>query len=426
MRLAVNYQRVDPSKGGAETYVVDLCRSLIQAGHQVDLYAESWRDDVLPPEVRAVKVEAPGPSKLARIMAFGRNSETAMARGNHDCSVGFINTWSTDVLIPQGGVHGGSLEANSKRYPAGIRRSLYLLGKRLNPKFWAYRGIEARQFDLSRGTHYVAVSRMVMGHLQRFHDVPTSRIHVIPNAIDPDRLHVDQPAEVRSRLRGELGIAPDALVGLFVGHNFWLKGLKPLLHAMAQRKASRPDAKPLTLLVCGGGSLGPFRRMVKALGLEAEVRMLGFFPEIKACFWAADFFVSPTYYDPCSLVVFEALACGLPVITTACNGAGELITNGEQGYVISAPDALAEIGSAIDQMADPARRRTMAEKARRLGREQSFDNHVARLIDLFETVAATKRSKSASGPIGVRVKARSNPSLPSGEESTQPRKERSV
>ncbi len=60
----------------------------------------------------------------------------------------------------------------------------------------------------------------------------------------------------------------------------------------------------------------------------------------------------PTYYDPCSLVVFEALACGLPVITTACNGASELMTDGREGYVITAPDALGELAAALDHMTD--------------------------------------------------------------------------
>ena len=60
MRLALNFRRVDPSRGGAETYVVDLCQRLIRAGHFVDLYAESWGEGVLPQEVRCVEVAAPG------------------------------------------------------------------------------------------------------------------------------------------------------------------------------------------------------------------------------------------------------------------------------------------------------------------------------------------------------------------------------
>jgi UDP-glucose:(heptosyl)LPS alpha-1,3-glucosyltransferase len=395
MRLALNYRHVDPSRGGAETYVVDLCQRLVRLGHAVDLYAESWREGVLPPEVRCVPVAAKGRTKLARVLAFARGSEEALADSAHDCTVGFINTWYHDVLIPQGGVHAGSLESNAKRFPAGLRRELYKLGKAANPSFWAYRAIEARQYDASRPTRYVAVSRMVMGHLQKYHHVPKHRIHVVPNAIDPGRLAVDHPGAVRCALRNKLGLAPGDLVGLFVGHNFWLKGLPPLFHALAARKHRRPDARPIKLVVCGGGSVGPFQRMARRLGIEESVHLLGYYPDVRTCYWASDFFVSPTYYDPCSLVVFEALTCGLPVITTACNGAGELMTDGQEGYVVTEPDALGELTAALDRMADDAERMRMSGHAERLGREQSLDRHVTRLVKVFEEVAATK---SRRGP----------------------------
>ena len=64
MHLALNFQRVDPTRGGAETYVVDLCHRLVQAGHRVDLFAESWREGVLPREVRCVAVAALGRNRL--------------------------------------------------------------------------------------------------------------------------------------------------------------------------------------------------------------------------------------------------------------------------------------------------------------------------------------------------------------------------
>ena len=306
-----------------------------------------------------------------------------------------INTWYHDVIIPQGGVRRGSLEANARRFPAGWRRSLYKAGKRLTPSSWVYQAIEAKQYDPARPARVVAVSEMVKGHLQRYHHVPASRIHVIPNAIDAGRLLDDQPGAVRCAFRNGQGLAPGDLVGLFVGHNFWLKGLKPLLEALALRKQRDAGGRPVKLVVCGGGSLGPFRRIVRRLGLENEVTLLGFYPDVRACYWGCDFFVSPTYYDPCSLVVFEALACGLPVITTACNGAGEVMTDGREGYVATAPDALGEIVSALDHMAIDSERLEMSGHARRLGLEQSMDRHVARLVKVFEDVAA---SKSRRGP----------------------------
>jgi UDP-glucose:(heptosyl)LPS alpha-1,3-glucosyltransferase len=231
---------------------------------------------------------------------------------------------------------------------------------------------------------------------------------VIPNAIDAGRLEVEHPGAVRCAFRNRFGLAPGDLVGLFVGHNFWLKGLKPLLIALAERREHDPRTRPVHLVVCGGGSLGPFRRLTRRLGLDSQVHLLGFYPEIRDCYWSSDFFVSPTYYDPCSLVVFEALACGLPVITTACNGAGEVMTDGREGYVITAPDALGELVSAIDHMADEDARRAMSEHAARLGAEQSMHRHVSRLIKVFEEVVASKsrRRPHVLGRSGASTRSR--------------------
>jgi UDP-glucose:(heptosyl)LPS alpha-1,3-glucosyltransferase len=394
MRLALNFQRVDPSKGGAETYVVDLCRRLASLGHAVDLIAESWNEEDLPPEVRRIPIAAPGRTRLERMIAFGRNSEEVIRDSAYDCSVGFINTWCHDLLIPQAGVQQGSVEANARRFPAGWRRALYKFGKRANPKFRAYRSIERLQYDAARKSRVVAVSRMVMGHIQKFHHVAANRIHVIPNAIDSERLTAPQPSAVRCAFRNEHGIEPGDLVALFVGHNYWLKGLKPLLEALALRTQRNPAARPITLAVCGGGRPGPVRRMVRSLGLCDRVRLLGFVDDIRPCYWGSDFFVSPTYYDPCSLVVLEALACGLPVITTACNGAGELMTDGREGFVITTPDSLGELSSALDHMADDAGRAAMSVHAGRLGGEQSLDRHVARLVKVFEEAAAANARRA--------------------------------
>src|SRR4051812_22939406 len=288
MRLAVNFQRVDPSRGGAETYVAGLCGQLARLGHQVDLYAESWREGVLPAEVRCIAVEAPGRTRMARTWNFARNSEAALLRASYDCTVGLINTWHHDVIIPQGGVHRASLEYNARRFAPGLSRTIYRLGKIANPKFWTYQEIERRQYEPNRQARVVAVSNMVRDHLQRYHQVPRSRITVIPNAIDADRLQVAQPGAVRCAFRNGVGLEPDDLVGLFVGHNYWLKGLKPLLTALARRKEDFPAERPVHLLVSGAGKAAPILRMARRLGLEGTVHVAGFVPDIRACYWSSD------------------------------------------------------------------------------------------------------------------------------------------
>jgi UDP-glucose:(heptosyl)LPS alpha-1,3-glucosyltransferase len=277
------------------------------------------------------------------------------------------------------------------RFPAGLPRALYRLTKQLSPRKNALlRAIEQKQYDPARKTRVVAVSRMVAEHLMRYEGVARERIRVIPNAIDAGRLRVEDPAGVRQRVRKHLGLGESDLLALFAGHNFWLKGLKPLLQALRLRSALKANARPIHLLVCGGGKLAPFRNVVKRLGLEDTVHLVGFLPEVADGFWASDFFVLPTYYDPCSLVVFEALACGLPVITTACNGAGELINEGREGFVIERPDALDALADRLEQMTDDAARRAMSANAVALGQAQSFDRHVTRLLELCEEVAYAK------------------------------------
>ena len=403
LRLAVNFRSVDPSRGGAETYVADLVRHLIHAGHSVDLFAESWAQGVLPPETVCHHVPAPGRSRASKIRGFATASEAALQGQSYDCTVGFINTWFTDVLIPQGGVHKGSLEANARRFPAGWRRSAYLAAKRLNPKAGLYREIERRQYDPDHGARLVvAVSRMVRSHLERFHGLPSDRVRIVPNAIDASRLDVSDPSATRRAFRQERGLADKDLTALFVGHNFRLKGLAPLLRSLRLRLDHDPRARPIHLLVCGGGRVAPFREMVRRLGLEKVVHLIGFADDIRAPFHAADFFCLPTYYDPCSLVVFEALACGLPVITTARNGASDVMTPGREGFIVPEPDDLTELVKALEAMTDDASRQFMAEAARRLGREQSFERHAARLVEVFQEVADQKRRPLSSSRLQAR------------------------
>ncbi len=419
MHLALSFQRVDPSRGGAETYVADLCRYLIEGGHRVDLYAESCAVGCLPGRVNVVPVAGPGRTRMERMWNFARNSDAALSQARYDCSVGFVNTWGHDVLIPQGGVQAGSLNANARRFSSRLARGLYLLGKAANPKYWVYRAIEGRQYSPQRQTRVVAVSNLVKQHLQDYHHLARQRIRVVPNAIDLARVMVSQPGAVRCAFRNRLGLEPSDLVGLFVGHNFALKGLKPLLLALGARRKADHAGRPIHLIISGGGEAGPYRRLANQLGLQVTTHFLGFYPDIRACYWSSDFFVQPTYYDPCSLVVMEALACGLPVITTVQNGASELMVDGRQGYILTAPDARGELVAALGHMTRDRTRREMASQAARLGQEQTFDAHVARLTAIFEEVAS---GKSRHTPHTQKRSSSSKSHTPHGDHARKARR----
>lgn len=111
------------------------------------------------------------------------------------------------------------------------------------------------------------------------------------------------------------------------------------------------------------------------------------------------------------------MACGLPVITTEQNGAGELMTDGREGYVLTSPDAEAELIAALDRMANDATRLSMSREARRLGRRQTFDDHVTRLLAIFQEVVRTKAGRVPHS----RVRGSSKP-RDQAERSSRPRR----
>src|SRR5439155_16485112 len=160
--------------------------------------------------------------------------------------------------------------------------------------------------------------------------------------------------------RDRWGVSPDEAVGLFVAMNYRLKGLAPLLRAVALV----PRDRPFTLAVVGHPKFDRYRRLAGRLGVADRVKFLGFRANPKDAYFASDFLVHPTFYDPCSLVVLEALACGLPVVTTRYNGAAELLSPPADGLVIDDPHDAPALGAAITRMLGPAYRTAASQAAR--------------------------------------------------------------
>ena len=140
-------------------------------------------------------------------------------------------------------------------------------------------------------------------------------------------------------------------------------------------------------MVCGSRRDGSYRRLAAALGIQRQVRFLGFVDDVQPCFAGCDVFAFPTFYDPCSLVVLEAMGAGLPVITTRQNGAGELLSEGQDGYVIDSPWALDALAQRLRRLA------TDDEQRRRMGRQARANvAHFTVHARLEELLAALRRA----------------------------------
>lgn len=386
--IALCYESVLPARGGAETYVGDLARRLARDGHAVHLYACRWDADSLPPATHFHRLDVSAGPRFLRPWRFAAACEEALAARSHDVSIGFDKTWGQDVLYPQGGLHAASAAHNLLKYPNRFSRSLAALGKWLDPAAWSFARLERKQYLGPRRSLVVVNSHMVRRHFEQFYGMPPESVRVVPSAIDPQRFAADDRLKRRDDERQRWGISPEETVGLFVAMNYRLKGLSPLLDAFALV----PRVKPARLVVVGHPNFARYQRKAQRLGIADRVRFLGHRADPRDCYFAADYLVHPTFYDPCSLVALEALACGLPVITTRYNGASELLTPPADGLVIDDPHNARQLAAAMISMLDRGYLREASAATRMTAARWTFEHHYRALLDVFAEVRRTKRA----------------------------------
>jgi UDP-glucose:(heptosyl)LPS alpha-1,3-glucosyltransferase len=387
MNLALCYESVAPARGGCETYIADLIRRLVADRHEVHLYGYERDARALPEAVIFHALMLKLAPRFLRPWRFARACELALRRQDHDVVVGFVKTWRQDVILPQGGLHAASARGNLRKFRNPLVRGLVRLARWVNPTHWSYKLLERRQYAGKEHPLVIAASRMVQDDFRRFFRLDADRVQVIPNAIDPKRFVERDRLKLRAELREHLEIMPEDALGLFVGHNYRLKGLGPLLHAV---KAMRP--RPFRLLVCGSRKTAAYERLARQLGIARQVRFLGYCGDVRQAFFASDFLVHPTFYDPCSLVVLEALACGLPVITSRFNGASELLNPPEDGLVLDDPHDAPALARAIERLCDPRVRSECSQAARLAAARWTFEDHYRAVLGVLEEAARRRQA----------------------------------
>ncbi len=393
MKIAFCYESVLPARGGCETYIADFARRLLADGHEVHVYACRWDEKLLPEGIQFHRVPSMWAPRFIKPWLFGRNCNRALSETQHDVTIGFDKTWGQDVLYPQGGLHIACAQHNLRKHSNRFHRYLARLGKWFDAAHWSFSLLERVQYLGANPPTIIVNSNMVREHFLRYYHVAPGQLNVVRSAIDPDRFPEQDRLKCRSLYREQVGIAADEVVGLFAAMNYYLKGLEPLLYA-TKRLLSNPQwlqNKPkFRLMIVGHPDAKPYVKLARSLGIEEHVRFVGYCPEMRNAYFASDFLVHPTFYDPCSLVVLEGLACGLPIITTRFNGASELMHSAspsQEGYVVNAPHDHQELGWCMAQMLDSQRRQAFSQAARRTASQWTFDLHYRQLMSVFaETV----------------------------------------
>jgi UDP-glucose:(heptosyl)LPS alpha-1,3-glucosyltransferase len=358
-----------------------VAEGLARRGHDVHLFAERWaRDAGMRPEIALHRVPVPPGPSFVRVLAFAAGAARAVAREPCDAIVSFERTLRQDVYRAGDGCHREWLVRRAAaRTP--FRRALL----RANPLHSSYLWLEGRIFRDPRCRLIIANSCRGRDEIVRHHGTDPGRIAVLYTGVDLEAFHPRRRADRRTAVRHSVIVGDGDIALLFVGSGFERKGLGPLLHAM---DVLRRDAGQLRvrLLVAGRREVR-YERAARRLGLGGLVTFLGGASNVADLYAAADAFILPSLYDPFSNACLEAMAAGLPVITSRANGTSELIDDGQEGLVLDDPTDPGAIAKAILAVGDPAVRERMGGAARRRCEAHPFDVHLDRLVALIEGVA---------------------------------------
>jgi UDP-glucose:(heptosyl)LPS alpha-1,3-glucosyltransferase len=382
MKIALVIDHLDPRRGGAEQWTFQHAERLLARGHEVHVVAQgvngpAARLDIVPHPLGPIR------SVLQRAAA----AEAALARLQvdmvHDIGLG----WHSHVLQSEDGSRLAQWEQKLLLLPSWQRpwkRAML----RVLPRYRDFRRLMTRQFgDPQRIV--IAVSQMCARDYQRYHGVPAERIRLVYHGTDNERFSPAHRDRWREEIRDRLGVCEDEVMLLFVGHDYQRKGLSTAIRA-ANRLAA--EGAPVRLVVVGGKK----RRGTPYSGSPAVDPQNGLVTQIGAVddpvpyYAAADVFVLPTFYDPCSLSVSEAAASGLPSVTTRCNGAAELLTEGVDGSVISDPADDVELAAALRPLLDREVRQRMGEAARKLALKHTVDRNCDQILSIYQQIAGRK------------------------------------
>jgi UDP-glucose:(heptosyl)LPS alpha-1,3-glucosyltransferase len=293
-----------------------------------------------------------------------------------------------DVAYPLGGLYGATVRYGRGKTASPLWRRLATAARAADVAHRSFVAFERYQYLGARPPFVIAPSAFVQRHFAEDLGVGADQVRVLHCAIDPERFAAtDRPAR-RDAARRAWGVGPSDVVALFVAMNYRLKGMDPLLRAVAVL----PRRETFKLVVIGHPRTAPHQKLARKLKVSDRVIFAGFHADPRDAYFGADLLVHPTFYDPCSLVVLEAQACGLPVITSAHNGAAELLDVGTDGLVVKDPHDREELSAALVHYLDPARRQQAARTALRNSQRWTFEQHHRGLLALLREALRRKRA----------------------------------
>jgi UDP-glucose:(heptosyl)LPS alpha-1,3-glucosyltransferase len=343
-RIAFLRRTFSPT-GGAERYLLRLASGLATQGHRLTLYCEEWSPRENPfQEVRKIDSKDP--------VSYAQKVMRQPMRDRHDIVFSLERVPGCDIYRAGDGLHADWLAYRRAFYPLmGTVRSA------LRSKNRELCRLEGQVFAPGGVKRVICNSRFVADQVIKRFSFPEDRIDVIHNGVPYQQFSMGD----RTLGRRALGLNTDDYVVLLVGAGSERKG-----HVIARAAMQKIKKKYAKLLIVDS---------------PPPVAM-------QHVYAAADVFLLPTLYDPFANVTLEALAAGLPVITSAQNGASEIIENGVNGFVLPRADDMTLIVHLLNELIDPECRARFRKPAQALAQQYDLPKNLNATLAVFDKLKA--------------------------------------
>ncbi len=378
LKIALIRQRYTPF-GGAERFVDQALSSLKSDNTDLTLICRDWKGEIKH------SVHQCQPFYLGRTwrdQSFTRCVQKHLTNTHYDLVQSHERIAGCHIYRAGDGVH---REWLTQRARTQGPISKYLT--QLSPFHRRLLAAEKQMFLSPLLKRVICNSHMVKHEIQHHFGLAEDKFCVIHNGVDSEKFHPDLKHH-RQTQRQQLHIPQQATVFLFVGSGFERKGAGTVIQALTKVDAAH------AVFVGKDKLTKHYQQLANRLRVASRCHFVGPQTDVRPYYGVADAFVLPTLYEPFPNVVMEAMACGLPVITSTKCGSTDIIMPGENGLICDALD-IEQLASHMQTLSSSEVRDKMGRAARSTVEPMTLEHMAEQLIQLYRQLLSELQTKTS-------------------------------
>jgi UDP-glucose:(heptosyl)LPS alpha-1,3-glucosyltransferase len=351
-------------------YVIEITKYFCEQGHEVHLFTNSWDD--LDDRVIVHKIPMISKNFQIREISFIIFTSISMLFRKFDIKLSQASRYFSPNICEMQFVY--------KRWAELKRENKHKIN--INDLFVPL----MEKYNLSRCEKVIAISDIVKEEIIDLHKINPGKINVVHSGANLEFFNPDK-RKFRKKILEKHNIDPREAVIIFVGNPFGRKGLDYAIKALPKIKYNN-----FKFLVIGKDDKKPYLELAKKLGVEDKIVFAGLTTEINKYFASSDIFLFPTLYEPFGLVILEAMASGIPVITSKTAGAAELIDDMKNGMILDDPTDYNKITEKLNYLLENRERlRKIGKEARKKAEKYSWNTTAKKMLTVFKKVARVNK-----------------------------------